>query len=1199
MEIDAKFIFLIIGLVLLLISFILQCILCGLTSFKSIKDLIPNWKKIPIIGFSLSNNDEGFNKNDYFQINSTKIYIKRMDEKYNLLYLNSRTKNQNYEKKCGNNIYFKEIEECPINYVNLSKEYEPNEKYITLNISDSVFFEFSNDYINNKIIVDIYYNKSSNNLKIENYYSDCEFSTKDGQMVISINSRLKYNNIAILIIFIFYIALIIVVIFNKNIHVFYVCYFILIIFSITLIILCSLGIVWRKEVNSLLPYLGCSDYDISKRIFNIEKTIISFIIFFSVIIFIFLPLTIELKNDIRCGMLFLFFLIIILLSPIIGFIITILKTFFNTTYFKNLKLNYQMSPITDIQISNYSNIINNKDSSYFNPKLPYRLNYKYNYEKSDFNDYLTKWKGYSFYVTRMNKKYTYPYIYKYKSKYKKLCGLDSMNHSLYFPENVECPINYIEFNESSIPLIEGYKWVTKKINNNTYMHYSNEFTKYKIVVDLRIDINYTDDNNNYSTPSSSYDFLDIDEKNNSNNQLILYSRTYANFRYMSPVAIMKIRNIFLSYIIIYLISYLLIYFFTTLMILIRCGILDLSNTYFTSFSCINLILSIIEFIITLIYMKKYSKILEELSYKERDKYDDGLTIFIYLLYPIFIIVFFCFVLCNIFKNEYDCISIDKKDFLNGFKVFIFIPFIIFPILILFKELYNEGYVDSIIDNWKKNPIMDIEINELNSKDSIGFFKNFNGELSQNIYKWKGKSFNFKRLEKKYIYPKIINNIISNYKSCGKDNQNNTLYLEKGKVCPINYIEITNNTKPTLENWENYNCNNKSIGNYNLFYCNNYTEGEILIDLKVSNIKGPCLNKKKNNDICSFYIEKCDLKEKDYACDTNSSYHGFNKIDNESIFQLIKDNNLNTVKHFDNTSIVYLYKETYIGFSKLNNLTIQKSGKIFHIKKFNHSVNIVLFIYMIFFVIRLIFIFVIEDLEGFKYLFLCLFYLIFTLICFILKIISIIQYFIISKNVFRFFENELSHFYEHTKWQIVLEILMLIYDIIIIILIIYELIKNKSLYERRTYRNPIYYSNPIVETEYIQITGNLRQKLKNLKQKEIALKNEYEENKNILREETDEKFALIRKSIYDVAKTDMNLNILIDEKEELNTKMQNLENEKDKLQEMINNLENLENEIENLNEDIKEEEEEKINLKQIHDIYNKEYISIYQKRHQSS
>ena len=421
MEINIKFIFLIIGLLVLFISFILQSILCVSTSFKSFNYLITNWKKTPIIGFSLSKNNEGYNENEFFKIHSTTIYIKRMDKKYNFLFLKRRSIDIFHRKnECpfySYSINFKKNEECPINYINLLKEYNLKEKHITLNISDSEFLEYCNNennfnHINSPIVVDIYFNKSSENLTIEKYNYPKYFNTfsEDDEMILSINSRLKYKNIAILIIFIFYIILIIVIIFNKNIYVFYLCYFILMFFSFTLISLSSLGIVWIKQANSILTKFGYYNYKMSKSLFNIEKSIISFIIFFSVIILIFLPQNIKLNDKISYCLLFFFLVIFIFLSPILGFIIIILKPFYNRIEFNDLKSNYQMSPITDIQISNYSNIINNKDSSYFNPKLPYKLSYIYLYEDNDFDDYLTKWKGYSFYITRMNKEYTYPYI---------------------------------------------------------------------------------------------------------------------------------------------------------------------------------------------------------------------------------------------------------------------------------------------------------------------------------------------------------------------------------------------------------------------------------------------------------------------------------------------------------------------------------------------------------------------------------------------------------------------------------------------------------------------------------------------------------------------------------------------------------------------------------------------------------------------
>ena len=79
------------------------------------------------------------------------------------------------------------------------------------------------------------------------------------------------------------------------------------------------------------------------------------------------------------------------------------------------------------------------------------------------------------------------------------------------------------------------------------------------------------------------------------------------------------------------------------------------------------------------------------------------------------------------------------------------------------------------------------------------------------------------------------------------------------------------------------------------------------------MKGHCLNKKKNNEIYTFYLEKCDLKEKDYVCDAYSTDNGFKIIGNENFTQLIKDNNLNSIKYYDNTSIVYYIKKFILDY----------------------------------------------------------------------------------------------------------------------------------------------------------------------------------------------------------------------------------------------------------------------------------------------
>jgi hypothetical protein len=127
-----------------------------------------------------------------------------------------------------------------------------------------------------------------------------------------------------------------------------------------------------------------------------------------------------------------------------------------------------MSPITQIDVSTVSTISDKMESSYFDPKVPYKLGTIIK-KKSDHEteEYINSWKGNFFYLTRMNSDFTYPKLfstYDKKTKDRKLCGLDSNGNKIYFPSNEYCPINYIEFTSSPKPsLKEDYKWITKHI----------------------------------------------------------------------------------------------------------------------------------------------------------------------------------------------------------------------------------------------------------------------------------------------------------------------------------------------------------------------------------------------------------------------------------------------------------------------------------------------------------------------------------------------------------------------------------------------------------------------------------------------------------------------------------------------------------------------------------------------------------------
>ena len=61
----------------------------------------------------------------------------------------------------------------------------------------------------------------------------------------------------------------------------------------------------------------------------------------------------------------------------------------------------------------------------------------YLYDNSYFDDYLTKWKEHSFYITEMNKKYSYPYFINHYLKNNKQCIKDSYNDIFLKMKNVQ------------------------------------------------------------------------------------------------------------------------------------------------------------------------------------------------------------------------------------------------------------------------------------------------------------------------------------------------------------------------------------------------------------------------------------------------------------------------------------------------------------------------------------------------------------------------------------------------------------------------------------------------------------------------------------------------------------------------------------------------------------------------------------------
>ena len=91
-----------------------------------------------------------------------------------------------------------------------------------------------------------------------------------------------------------------------------------------------------------------------------------------------------------------------------------------------------------------------------------------------------KWKNSYFHFDKLN---VFDYNMIYKKENGKLCGKDSFDNNLYFPEAIDCPINDIIIINKNISL-KGYKKLPLG-DNYTYLFYTNKKTENKIVIDLR------------------------------------------------------------------------------------------------------------------------------------------------------------------------------------------------------------------------------------------------------------------------------------------------------------------------------------------------------------------------------------------------------------------------------------------------------------------------------------------------------------------------------------------------------------------------------------------------------------------------------------------------------------------------------------------------------------------------------------------
>ena len=197
---------------------------------------------------------------------------------------------------------------------------------------------------------------------------------------------------------------------------------------------------------------------------------------------------------------------------------------------------------------------------------------------------------------------------------------------------------------------------------------------------------------------------------------------------------------------------------------------------------------------------------------------------------------------------------------------------------IYRKQYNDGYFLDLYDNLNLSPIKKIEISDHNDSCSNLFSK------ETPIYNWKGKFFKFERINLKYINLMDKKN---DYFEIGIDSSGNKLYSNE-KV--INFIEITESPEPSIDRL-NYTVITQQIdSNTYLHYTHDYTEGRVLVDIKIGLDKAPCDDKTQNKY----------LNISNYICKVND-------LDIGNTYQ--KLDNTNSVNKEQN---IFLYSRTYIG-----------------------------------------------------------------------------------------------------------------------------------------------------------------------------------------------------------------------------------------------------------------------------------------------
>ena len=277
--------------------------------------------------------------------------------------------------------------------------------------------------------------------------------------------------------------------------------------------------------------------------------------------------------------------------------------------------------------------------------------------------------------------------------------------------------------------------------------------------------------------------------------------------------------------------------------------------------------------------------------------------------------------------------------------------IIFGSVLIKRRSFNDDNTKDLIENWKSKPIYEIILlDESKESTPIGKFKGIKKKIkNQLLYFWEGKTFKLSYKEK--LNYKNIHD--SKEKQCGYDSKKNKLFFPNKIDCPINYIEITNNEKPSMDDlsFTTLKINNLKY----LHYTNQYIEGEILINFQIGIDNGIC--EYKNYDSLSNLFKNYNIKKK--GCKNDLYDDSYTIIDKIPINQFLTENHLEEAKNYlsSDFSYIYFYKRTYKGYETSNQKNINFILKNINVIK---KINFSLFGFIIYIIVSLFILFSISD-----------------------------------------------------------------------------------------------------------------------------------------------------------------------------------------------------------------------------------------------